>query len=154
MQENPNLVIPSYCEIRPSPIEGVGVFAKELIPAGTRIIQYTGVEMSYKEFKERYGTDWRFTYRRMPWLPQIVSKENKNIINYINDGIYGQEKKVCNVFLKEGWLFSNCDINAGEELLLDYGKKYWANHLFSTSSSASASSSPPSASASQLAPSQ
>lgn len=154
MQENPNLVIPSYCEILPSPIEGVGVFAKELIPAGTRIIKYTGVEMSYKEFKERYGTDWRFTYRRMPWLTQIVSKENKNLINYINDGVWGQAKGVQNVFLKEGWLWAACDINAGEELLLAYGKKYWMNHLFPTSSEYSSSPPSASASASQLAPSQ
>lgn len=130
MQENPNLVIPPWLEIRHSPIHGLGVFAQEPIPAGARIIQYTGVEMSYKEFKERYGNDWRFTYRRMPWLPQIVSKENKNLINYINDGVWGQKKGVFNVYLKGGWLFSNCDINAGEELLLDYGKRYWFNHFF------------------------
>lgn len=153
MQENSNLVIPPWLEIRPSPIEGVGVFAQERIPAKARIVKYTGVEMSYKEFKERYGNDWRFTYRRMPWQTQIVSKENKNIINYINDGIHNQKTPVCNVFLKGGWLYSHYEIKPGEELLLDYGKKYWEGHPTS-SASASASSSPPSSSDSQLAPSQ
>lgn len=128
MQENSNLHIPLSLEMLPSPIEGTGVFAKERIPAKARIVKYTGTEMSYKEFKERYGNDWRFTYRRMPWQTQIVSKENKNIINYINDGIHNQTNPICNVFLKSGWLFSSCEINAGEELLLDYGKKYWEGH--------------------------
>ena len=129
MEANPNLVIPPCLEIRSSPIHGVGVFAKENIPANTSIVQYTGVEMTYQEFKQKYGDDWRFTYRRLPWQPQIVSKENKNIINYINDGIWNQKNPLCNVFLKRGWLFSNCDIYAGDELLLDYGKKYWAHHV-------------------------
>lgn len=130
MENNPNLIIPDCCEIRPSPIHGVGVFAKTLIPANTAIIQYTGTEMSYQEFKQRYGNDWRYTYRRMPWLPVIVSKDNRNLINYINDGIWGQAKGVCNVYLKKGWLYSYENIEAGQELLLDYGKRYWMHHFF------------------------
>lgn len=137
MEANSNLYIPPWLEIRPSPIHGVGVFAQERIPAGARIVQYTGVEMTYQEFKQKYGDDWRFTYRRLPWQMQIVSKENKNVINYINDGIWNQKNPKCNVYLKGGWLFSNSEINANDELLLDYGKKYWFTHHFDNQEAAS-----------------
>lgn len=126
MQDDSNLTIPDCCEIRPSPIEGVGVFAKRLIKANEKIVYYTGIEMSYQEFKERYGNDWRFTYRRMPWQNQLVSKDAKNLINYVNDGVHGQAEPHSNVFLKARWLIAREDIPEGTELTLDYGKKYWA----------------------------
>jgi hypothetical protein len=90
MQDDSNHTIPDCCEIRPSPIEGVGVFTTRLIKAKEKIVYYTGIEMSYQEFKERYGNDWRFTYRRMPWQNQLVSKDAKNLVNYVNDGMHGQ----------------------------------------------------------------
>jgi len=128
MTDNSNLTIPDCCEIRSSPIEGMGVFATKPIRKGQKISYYTGVEIPYNEFKERYGNDWRFTYRRMPWQKQLVSKDAKNLINYLNDGVHGQKVPVCNCFIRRRWLTANCDIAVGEELLLNYGYRYWLYH--------------------------
>ena len=42
--------------IKKSKIEGLGVFALDNIPKGTKIADYYGKEMTLKEFKERYGS--------------------------------------------------------------------------------------------------
>jgi hypothetical protein len=111
--------------ITPSPIDGMGVFADEPIKRGTKISYYTGVEMSYAEVKRRYADDWRFVYRTRPWMDQIVSKDCKNLINYVNDGVHGQAVPKSNCILKSRWLIAKGDIEPGEELTLDYGKQYW-----------------------------
>jgi hypothetical protein len=81
--------------------------------------------MSYKDVQEKYGDDWRFVYRTMPWLPQIVSKDCKNLINYVNDGVYHQAVPSSNCILKSRWVIAKREIAAGEELTLDYGFQYW-----------------------------
>ena len=44
-------------EVRSSPIEGLGVFTTEKILKGTKLVEYTGIEMSYKDFIQKYGKD-------------------------------------------------------------------------------------------------
>ena len=112
-------------QISPSPIEGLGVFAKVNIPKGTLISYFTGIEMSHKEFKEKYGKDKRYVYQRPPWLPLIVAKDNRNLITFINCANYGNAPKLANCFLKSRWLISQQDIKKNEELLLDYPKGYF-----------------------------
>ncbi len=41
-------------EIRPSPIQGLGAFATRVIPAGTRVIEYTGQRLTSAESDARY----------------------------------------------------------------------------------------------------
>ena len=114
---------------RESNIHGVGVFATEFIPKGTKIVEFTGTKMSQKDFKERYGNDLRYTYHcNFPWIPVIVSKECRNIITWINDGKHNQENVNVNVYLKKYWLYAAEDILPDTELLLDYGKRYWLHH--------------------------
>ena len=116
-------------EIRPSPIEGNGVFTTEKILKGTKIVEFTGVEMSYKDFREKYKEDYRYTYiTRFPWITVIVAKDNRNIITYINDGVYKQKNPKVNVELKKKWLYAVEDIEADEELLLRYCTRYWTHH--------------------------
>ena len=121
------MYIPDCLEIKDSPIHGKGVFATKDIKANTKLVEFTGKEMTYQEIKERYGNDWRFIYRRMPWQTQIVAKDDKNLICFVNDGIHLQKFPKKNCILKNRFLISIENINAGDELLLDYGKKYWKN---------------------------
>lgn len=111
-------------EIKPSPIEGLGVFAKERINKNEIILEYYGLEMSWKEFKDRYGaykTNSLNTYPQRRIWRIIVAKEEpyrtQNVVNYINEGIQ-------NVVLKNKLLYALRDIEAGEELLLTYPKDY------------------------------
>src|SRR5687768_14750731 len=41
-------------EIRPSPMQGLGAFATRVIPAGTRLVEYTGERLTPAEADARY----------------------------------------------------------------------------------------------------
>lgn len=118
---NNNLVI-----IKRSNIDGLGVFAKEDIPAGTKIADYYGKEMKWKTFKNKYGeykSNSLHTYPMRRIWKIIVAKEepykSKNLTNYINE-ITGKS----NCELKLRALYAKKDIKKGSELLLDYPKDY------------------------------
>lgn len=113
-------------KIAPSPIQGNGLFAVVDIPKGTKISYFTGVEMSYRDFKAKYGNDWRFVYQRPPWLAQIVAKDCRNLVTYVNDGYFGSGPGLHNCHLKSRWLITDRLIRAGEELLLKYPNNYWS----------------------------
>jgi len=121
-----------YVEAKKSniPNAGRGVFAKVDIPKGTRIADFEGKFMTYKDYNEKYtlpnGTvDRRYSYRmdnRSHQPGVIVAKDKpyltKNIVNYINEG------KPVNVELKKKGLYAKTDIDAGDELYLKYPKMY------------------------------
>ena len=44
--------MPKYIKVRKSPIHGYGVFAKEKIPKGTRLIEYKGKRRTHEEADE------------------------------------------------------------------------------------------------------
>jgi SET domain-containing protein len=112
--------------IKKSQIEGLGVFAKEDIPKGTKIADYYGKEMKWKTFKKKYGeykSNSLHTYPMRRIHRIIVAKiepyKSKNITNYINE-VRGKS----NCELKLRALYAKKDIKKGQELLLDYPKDY------------------------------
>ena len=112
--------------IKKSKIEGLGVFAKQDIPKGTKIADYYGKEMKWKTFKTRFG-DYKqnslHTYpMRRIWKILVAKEEpykSRNLTNYINE-IPGKS----NCELKLRALYAKKDIKKGTELLLDYPKDY------------------------------
>lgn len=118
---NNNLVI-----IKKSNIDGLGVFAKEDIPAGTKIADYYGKEMKWKAFNNKYGeykSNSLHTYpMRRIWKIMVAKEEpykSKNLTNYINE-IRGK----ANCELKLRALYAKKDIKKGSELLLEYPEDY------------------------------
>jgi SET domain-containing protein len=116
-------------EIKPSNINGNGVFATQDIIKGTKIADYYGLEISWNEFKEKYGSyksNSLHTYPMRRIWKIIVAKEEpyktKNIINYINEGIDA------NVILKKRALYAKYDIMKGQEFFLNYPKNYNRNY--------------------------
>ena len=112
--------------IKKSQIEGLGVFAKEDIPKGTKIADYYGKEMKWKTFKKKYGeykSNSLHTYpMRRIWKILVAKKEpykSRNLTNYINE-VRGKS----NCELKLRALYAKKDIKKGQELLLDYPKDY------------------------------
>jgi len=111
-------------EIKPSQIHGLGVFSTERIKKNTKICDYYGIEMSWAEFKAKYG-EYKLnslnTYpMRRIWRILVAKSEpykTENVVNYINEG-------TANVILKKRSLYSLSEINPGEELLLEYPKDY------------------------------
>lgn len=118
--------------IKKSKIEGLGVFAAQDIPCGTKISDYYGKEMKWKTFKNHYGeykSNSLHTYpMRRIWKILVAKEEpyrSKNLTNYINE-IPGKS----NCELKLRALYAKKDIKNGDELLLDYPKDYnrfWLN---------------------------
>lgn len=112
--------------IKKSNIHGLGVFAKKDIPKGTKITDYYGKEMTWKNFTKKYGTyksNSLYTYPMRRIWKIIVAKEEpyktKNIVNYINEL---PNKTNCELKLKA--LYSKKDIKKDDELLLEYPKDY------------------------------
>ena len=115
-----------FVTIKKSNIDGLGVFAKEDIPKGTKIADYYGKEMKWKTFKNKYGeykNNSLHTYpMRRIWKILVAKEEpykSKNLTNYINE-IRGKS----NCELKLRALYAKKDIKKGKELLLDYPKDY------------------------------
>jgi SET domain-containing protein len=120
------LVKNNLVTIKKSKIEGLGVFASQDIPKGTKIADYYGKEMKWKTFKNKYGdykTNSLHTYpMRRIWKILVAKEEpykSKNLTNYINE-IPGKS----NCELKLRALYAKKDIKKGDELLLDYPKDY------------------------------
>ena len=111
-------------EIRPSNIDGLGVFATEYIKQATKIADYFAEEMTWQDFKEKYGSYKENSLNTYPMRrihKILVAKEepykSKNIVNFINEG-------EPNCFLKKRALYALRDIQVNEELLLQYPKDY------------------------------
>lgn len=113
---------PSTIDIRPSPVHGVGLFARTNIPKNTRLYNYTGEELKWSDFRSRYGRDYRYSYC-MPRVQKIITAKETpyreyNFTNFVNESLNP------NVCLRRRGLYTLRDIEEGEELFLRYGKNY------------------------------
>ena len=125
-----------WFELRHSPIQGVGAFAIQDIPKGTRIIEYVGEKISNAECDRRYD-DAKMT-RHHTFL-FILNKKQVIDANYGgNESMYINHScdPNCETFIPRGriWIESMRDIKAGEELTYDYmydmAKSYTDDDLF------------------------
>lgn len=108
-----------------SNIHGVGVFAANHIPKNSKICDYIGIELSWKEFLIKYGSyklNSLNTYPMRRIWRIIVAKEepyrSENLVNFINEG-------PANCILKNRSLYALLDISTDEELLLKYPNDYF-----------------------------
>ena len=115
----------SLVSIKQSPIHGLGGFSNTYIKKGTKICDYYGVELTWQEFKNKYGeykNNSLNTYPMRRIHKIIVAKEEpyktQNLVNYINEG------SAPNCILKMRALYALKDIEENEELLLQYPKDY------------------------------
>ena len=104
-------------EIRQSSIHHRGVFALEPIPAGHKVIEYTGQRISRRETKRRGmgRVTYLFTLNKYWTIDGAVGGSGAEIINHSCDpNLYTK-------ILKEHILyFSKRKIFKGEELTVDY----------------------------------
>lgn len=127
-----NKINNEWVTVKKSDIHGVGVFAKKDIPKGTKIVDYYGKEMKWKNFTKKYGAYNENSLNTYPmrriWKILVAKEEpykSKNLVNYINE----YANKV-NCELKLRALYSTKDIKKGQELYLIYPKNYnrtWLN---------------------------
>jgi SET domain-containing protein len=113
----------SICVVKRT-VTGLGLFARELIPAGQRIIEYTGRLVSNEEvFRRKYGK--YFFGVNTKW--SIDGTARSNIARYINHSCNPNSEAY--VYGHRIWIWSKTDIQAGEEITYDYGKEYFDDHI-------------------------
>jgi uncharacterized protein len=102
---------------------GLGLFAGEKIKKGEKVIEYIGEKITADEANKRGG---KYLFElNSKWT--IDGTNRKNIARYVNHGCDPN----CEAEVRSGRIFilSKRSIEPGEELLYDYGKEYFDEHL-------------------------
>ncbi|MEO7923171.1 MAG: SET domain-containing protein [Chitinophagaceae bacterium] len=112
------------------PGAGNGLFAKEFIPKGTRIVEYKGKVTSWKEV-DSYDGDNGYIYYVKRHHVIDASRHSSALARYANDARGLQRVKGTGnnaEYVEDGvkvYIESRKNIPAGTEILVDYGKDYW-----------------------------
>ena len=111
-----------WFELRRSPIQGVGAFALQDIPKGTRLIEYTGERITHAEADRRYDDEvmrrhhtFLFILNSRTILDAAVGGNEARYLNHSCD-------PNCEAIIERGhiWLDAKKRIPAGTELVYDY----------------------------------
>lgn len=108
-------------EIKKSGIDNLGAFAKEDIPIGTFLIEYTGERIDNEEAERRetindeIGVTYIFCVDKDSYIDGSVGGNESRFLNHSCESN-------CDYVIKGGKIFfySNRDIKKGEELTIDY----------------------------------
>lgn len=112
------------------PGAGKGLFTKQFIAKGTRIVEYKGRLITWKEAKQQPGFNGYVYYIKRDL---VVDAKNylKAFGRYANDATGTSKiKGISNNchYVAEGkkvFIEAIKNINAGDEILVAYGKEYW-----------------------------
>jgi SET domain-containing protein len=112
------------------PAAGKGLFAKEFIPKGSRIVEYKGKITTWKEVDGKDGNNGYIYYVKRDHVID-ASRHTGALARYANDARgLKRVKGITNnaEYVEEGgkvFIESRKDIPAGREILVEYGKDYW-----------------------------
>ena len=118
----PKRLIQQLFELRESPIQGLGAFATQRIPRGTRIIEYVGERIAPAEADARY--DDEKMERHHTFLFTVSSRTVVDATHGGNDSRFINHSCTpnCRAVIRRGRIFIEAkrDIPAGAELTYDY----------------------------------
>lgn len=102
---------------------GLGLFAGEDIPKGMCIIEYVGRDISGPE---EYTSNSKYLFE-ISSRKTIDGRARSNTARYINHSCRPNAEPE----IKKGrvFIFSRKKIEAGAEIVYDYGKSYWNDHI-------------------------
>ena len=108
-------------EIGESPIQGLGAFATSAIPAGVRLVEYTGERLTPAEADARYPDvegERHHTYLFAIDDVVIDAAVGGNAARFINHSCDPN----CDAIIDDGriWIETVRDVSPGEELAYDY----------------------------------
>jgi len=109
-------------EIRPSPIQGLGAFATERIPSGTRFVEYAGERLTPEQSDARYPDDSDDRHHTFLFAIDddfvIDASVGGNEARFINHSCDPN----CDAVVDGGriWIETIRDVEPGEELAYDY----------------------------------
>ena len=98
---------------------GLGLFAVQPIPKGTRIIEYTGPLIPNEEVDKRKGR--YFFGVNTKWT--IDGSPRSNVARYINHSCKPNAEAL--ISGRRVWIWSRKNIKPGEEIGYDYGNEYF-----------------------------
>ena len=112
------------------PHAGKGLFTKKYISKGTRIVEYKGRIITWKEVtKKDHFNRYTFYVKR----DYVINAEpyRKALAKFANDArglirVKGITNNAC--YERQGlqiFITASKDISAGSEILVDYGREYW-----------------------------
>lgn len=111
--------------VKQSPVHGSGVFARRMIPAGTRIIEYDGARISHKEADRRHPTDPDDPFHTFFFVVSsgkvIDGNDNGNDARWINHACDPNCDSEEGSAGKRIYIVAKRDIARGQELNYDYG---------------------------------
>jgi SET domain-containing protein len=110
--------------LRPSPIEGDGVFAGEEIPWGRKIVEYRGAVIDDKEAERRIAAGAKGVMK-LGTDANIDGFDNGNGAAFIN---HRRENPNCFLLREKDrvYLVAGVEgVKAGDELCYDYGSDYF-----------------------------
>lgn len=113
------------------PNSGKGLFTKKFIPKGTRIVEYKGKVITWKEAERLADSENGYIFHFTNSYCIDARNTKKSVAGFVNDaqgltrveGLknnteYITEKKRC-------FIDATKDIPAGAELFVGYGAEYW-----------------------------
>jgi SET domain-containing protein len=98
---------------------GLGLFTLEPISAKQRIIEFTGPIITTEERNKRGG---KYLFEIDKHLA-IDGKSLENLARYINHSC--RPNSIAYLEDNQIWIWSRKQINAGEEITINYGKEYF-----------------------------
>ncbi|MEO7413859.1 MAG: SET domain-containing protein-lysine N-methyltransferase [Opitutaceae bacterium] len=137
LQAGPRSLIPRWIRAAESAIDGQGVYARQPIPDGTRVIEYTGERITKAEANRREaarlarqhsgGDDCVYIFN-LNRRHDLDGRTQANVARLINHSCAPN----CRAETIRGriWIVAKRDIPRGEELTFDYGFSFkeWRLH--------------------------
>lgn len=115
-----------YLDVRPGrPGTGLGLFTKVPIEEGAFVVEYTGKLIPTKEAEKMEDTHRYLFQISDTW--SIDGETEDNLARYVNHSCDPN----CEADMVDGHLafFAARDIEAGEELTIDYGPEYVTDYI-------------------------
>jgi SET domain-containing protein len=106
-------------------IAGLGLFATQPMKRGDFIIEYTGELISTEE-ADRRGGKYLFVVSDSK---TIDGKGRENIARYVNHSCAPNAEAELDEDELRVRIYARKKILPGEEILYDYGKEYWEEHI-------------------------
>jgi SET domain-containing protein len=103
---------------------GLGLFALRDIPAGERIIEYTGPLIPNEEVESRKFGKYFF---RVNTKWSIDGSPRTNTARYVNHSCRPNSEAL--ISGRRMWIWSKERIKARQEITLDYGGEYFDDHI-------------------------
>jgi len=124
MKKDPELLNKSYYKVKRG-ISGLGLFSEKNIKRNDWIIEYTGV---LRKNEDVVGDTTKYLFDLNDKMT-LDGSSRSNTARYINHACKGASNAAWKIVNDRVYIRAISSINAGEEILYDYGKEYFDAYI-------------------------